>query len=87
MSQARKQQMFVDAMDYNVGRPFRGCPVPEPSKITPVENGKSEYLIEYPNTGCQFIYVVDDETKIVESWRCVSDPCKCYHEIGWFQPW
>jgi len=87
ISRIKRRQMFRDAMNFNISRLFFEVPVPEPSKITPIGNGKSEYLIEYKNTGCKFVYVVDDSTLIIEKWRYVSDPCKCYHETGWFQPW
>ena len=79
--------MFRDEMNYDIGRLFFGIPVPEPTTINPIENGKSEYLIEYKNTGCKFIYIVDDVSLVVEEWRYVSDPSKCYHRIDWFGPW
>ena len=79
--------MFRDERDYDIGRVFSGIPIPEPTKITPIDKEKAEYLIEFKDTGCQWIYVVNMTTKIVESWRYVSDPQKCYLEINWFGPW
>ena len=87
MSLTKKQQMFKDHREYDIGRSICDIPVPEPTEISPTHNGKSEYLFEFKNTGCQWIYVVDDSTHKVESWRYVSDPQKCFLEINWRGPW
>ena len=87
MSMSQKQQMFIDERNHDVGRLISHIPVPEPTKITPINNGKNEYLIEFTKTGCQWIFVVDESTKKVENWRYASDPQNCYLEINWFGSW
>ena len=77
---------FVNDRNYDVGRSVNWSYAMPPSKIFSYNEKKDEYLFEGKN-GCQWVYYVNKETKIVESWGFLSSPDKCQTGLNWFGPW
>jgi hypothetical protein len=77
---------FFRSMDYNVGRNIE-LSHDTPIKISSHNKTQDRYLFDWEN-GCSWVYYVNKETKIVESWEYVSSPDKCSMGVGWFgAPW
>ena len=66
---------FVEVRDMYVGSKVSWDPK-APPKISSHNSTQDEYLFESEN-GCQWVYYVNKETKIIESWAYVSSPDKC----------
>jgi len=81
ISHERAKQLFVYERNYDIGRVVTVVPLPKPTKILPIDKESSLYIYEFKNTGCQWSYVVDDSTKIILSWKFISDPDLCYLKL------
>ena len=77
--------LFVQYRDYDVGRNV-DLSYDKPSKVISYNLNQDKYLYETEN-GCQWVYYVNKETKIIESWEYVSSPDKCTLGYNWFGPW
>jgi uncharacterized protein YxeA len=77
---------FVNTRNYDVGRSVDRSYAMPPAKISSYNEKQDKYLFEGKD-GCQWVYYVNKETKVVESWEYVSSPDKCSLGIGWFNPW
>lgn len=75
------QKLFVEYRNYDVGRNVNVAPL-ESSKISSHNEFQDQYLFEWKG-GCKFIYYVNKETKVVESWEYVSSPDKCTMGYNW----
>ncbi len=76
---------FVEVRNMYVGRKVSWDPK-MPPKISSHNSTQDEYLFESKD-GCQWVYYVNKETKIIESWAYVSSPDKCTLGYNWFGPW
>ena len=76
---------FAEVRNMYVGRKVNW-----PSDVSPIITShnltQDEYLFETKD-GCQWVYYVNKETKIIESWAYVSSPNKCTLGYNWFGPW
>ena len=78
---------FVEYRNYDVGRSIEVSLVPPPIKISSHNETQDKYLFQTED-GCQWVYYVNKETKIVESWKYISSPDKCSLGTAWFNvPW
>ena len=73
----RGYQSFIDACDDMVGCSI-GLSYYDPVRIEPFNEELIAYHYESEYTGCKFIYYVNKDTDIVESWEFVSSPDNCY---------
>ena len=76
---------FVEVRDMYVGSKV-SWDSKAPPKISSHNSIQDTYLFESEN-GCQWVYYVNRETKIIESWAYVSSPDKCTLGYNWFGPW
>ncbi len=76
---------FLEVRDMYIGSKVTWDPR-VPPKISSYNSTQDEYLFESEG-GCQWVYYVNKETKIIESWAYVSSPDKCTLGYNWFGPW
>lgn len=76
---------FIRYRDYDVGRSVE-LSYQTPIDVFPYTQTQDKYL--YMGEGdCRWIYFVNKETKIVESWQYVSAPEKCSMKVDWGGIW
>lgn len=78
---------FARSRSYDVGRRVDLSPAMPPSKIDSYDEYSNSYYFKIGE--CEWVYYVNKETKIVESWQYVSPPDKCLEKVDWFsgRPW
>ena len=77
-----KKRMFVEGRNYDIGRLIQEVSVPEPVDIVSDSKETSQYIFEFKDTGCRWVYIVDNITKKIVSWRYDSSPDLCYLEFS-----
>jgi hypothetical protein len=85
MSVEEGRQQFEDEMNQLMGRSVtlvRG----EPLARQRLTERTTEIVYGYTG-GCKWAVVIDDATEILQSWKYVSDPSRCYYRTNWFGPW
>ncbi len=78
--------IFKDLRNYDIGRSVDLAYLPPPYKIIPYSVNEDKYLYK-DNGKCEFYYVVNKKTKIVESWDYISSPDKCKTGLNWLGTW
>ena len=77
-----RKRMFVEDRNFDIGRFIYEASVPEPVYIVSNSTETSQYIYEFKNTGCRWVYVVDNMTKKIISWKFDGDPDLCYLEFS-----
>ena len=77
---------FIEYRNYDIGRNVDESFTPSPRKKSFHNPIQDKYLYESEN-GCQWVYYVNKETRIIESWAYVSSPDKCTLGYNWWGPW
>lgn len=85
MSQTEKRNMFINRRNSDIGKVLYSVPVPDPISITEINSKQSKYVYHNKRTGCQWLYIVDNETHKIVSWDYVSDPNLCYQHLTIYQ--
>lgn len=80
-------KMFVEERNYDVGRKVDFAYLADPIEITSYDEKLDKHLYSWDNSKCKFYYLVDKETKIVESWHYISEVKNCMLGFDWFGPW
>lgn len=57
----------------------------EPSTIRIIDEHTEEY--QYRDDACEWVFEIDRATKVVRSWRYISQPDRCYIKTNWFGAW
>lgn len=78
--------LFKDLRDYDIGRSVELAYLPPADKILPYSESSDKYLFK-GNGECEFSYIVNKQTKIVESWEYISSPEKCKTGLNWLGQW
>lgn len=81
----KRRLIFIDERNFDIGRVVFDVPLPEPIDIIKIDEAKSKYLYKFEDSGCQWIYIVDNKSKRIISWEFISDPDFCYIEFK--GPW
>ncbi|RYX79981.1 hypothetical protein EON83_30490 [bacterium] len=79
----QRKIMFENWWNGAVGKPFEVYP-PIVLRSADLKDGRHEYIIKQ-HVACQLALVVEDNTKILLSWRYISDQAKCaayYYATG-----
>ena len=76
---------FIEYRNYDVGRKVDESFTPPPKMKLSYNATQDEYLYELD--GCRWVYYVNKETKIIESWAYISSSDKCTLGYNWFGPW
>jgi hypothetical protein len=80
------QRQFRVEMDSSVGQKLGSQVRGEVLSVR--ELGSTSQEIHYGvEDGCQWVFEVDRDSRVILAWRFVSEPAKCYYKTDWFGPW
>lgn len=86
-SSKSKHELFESQRNYDIGKIVNERPIPTHYKIESVSGSKSRYYYQFDKTGCKWSYIIDNRSKVIESWAYESDSKKCYLEVKFFGSW
>lgn len=76
---------FVNDRNYDVGRSVDLSYAMPASQVSSQNEKQDRYL--FKNNVCEWVYYVNKNTKVVDSWEYVSSPDKCSTGLDWFGIW
>ena len=79
------KNLFEDERNYDIGRSVDLSYAMPAEHISSYNENQDKYL--FKQGGCQWVYYVNKNTKVVESWEYVSSPDKCSMGLDWFGIW
>ena len=85
-SVGQRRAYFYETQNEYIGRPIGDYWLAEP---VGVDYEESEVIYKYANseTGCMWALITDKKSKVIKSWRYISDPDHCFEQINWRGPW
>jgi len=75
---------FIAQRNWDIGKHVESISAPQ-EIIQAVDVSSSEYHYEDKTTGCAWVYMVDNETKKIISWKYSGNPDLCYVKY-YFRP-
>ena len=79
----KRKRLFVEERNRDIGKAVDNVVVPDPDDIIKIDEEKSKYFYQFKNSGCQWIYIVDNKNKKIISWEFISDPDLCFLTFRW----